>query len=152
MRETAQNPMRLLTPEQRGRLLANDRLPAVDHVPVFKFFGTWFATELDEDGDTWFGLADLGVPQLGSFGPNEVSSLHLPSASHRARHLLHRLVPDLGLRGSRPAGRQHHGRREHSLVVAPLATGGGMMRFRPWPKPEGSVANLSERWLLHESR
>ena len=30
---------------------------------------TWMATELDEDGDTLFGLADLGFgcPELGYF-------------------------------------------------------------------------------------
>lgn len=39
--------------------------------PVVKFFnpigeGVWLATELDEDGDIMFGLADLGHPELGS--------------------------------------------------------------------------------------
>ena len=57
--------MILLTPDLRERLLANGRHRGLDHVPVVKFFnplgiGTWLATELDEDGDTLFGLADLG--------------------------------------------------------------------------------------------
>lgn len=57
--------MILLTPDLRQRLLANGRERDVDHVPVVKFFnpvgtGTWLATELDADGDTLFGLADLG--------------------------------------------------------------------------------------------
>jgi hypothetical protein len=56
-----------------------------DHVPVVKFFNpvgaaTWLATELDEDGDTLFGLADLGFgcPELGSFSLMEISSVSLP--------------------------------------------------------------------------
>lgn len=53
--------MILLTPELHERLLANGRQCDVDHVPVVKFFNplgaaTWLATELDEDGDTLFGL------------------------------------------------------------------------------------------------
>lgn len=56
--------MILLTPELCERLLANGRRRGLDHVPVVKFFnplgiGTWLVTELDEDGDTLFGLADL---------------------------------------------------------------------------------------------
>jgi hypothetical protein len=77
--------MMLLTPELRDRLLANGRLRDVDHVPVVKFFNpvgaaTWLATELDEDGDTLFGLADLGfrTPELGSFSLMEIASVRLP--------------------------------------------------------------------------
>jgi hypothetical protein len=49
---------------------------------VVKFFnplgiGTWLATELDEDGDTLFGLADLGDPELGSFSLAEMQALEL---------------------------------------------------------------------------
>lgn len=77
--------MILLTPELRDRLLANGRLRDVDHVPVVKFFNpvgaaTWIATELDEDEDSLFGLADLGFgsPELGSFSLIEMSSVRLP--------------------------------------------------------------------------
>ncbi len=77
--------MILLTPELRDSLLANGRLPDVDHVPVVKFFNpvgaaTWLATELDADGDTLFGLADLGFgcPELGSFSLSEIASVRLP--------------------------------------------------------------------------
>lgn len=76
--------MILLTPELRDRLLANGRLGDVDHIPVVKFFNpvgaaTWLATELDEDGDTLFGLADLGFgcPELGSFSLVEIASVRL---------------------------------------------------------------------------
>lgn len=77
--------MILLTPELRERLLANGRLRDVDHVPVVKFFNplgaaTWLVTELDQDNDTLFGLADLafGCPELGSFSLTEMASVHVP--------------------------------------------------------------------------
>jgi hypothetical protein len=77
--------MILLTPELRDRLLANGRQRDVDHVPVVKLFNpvgaaTWLATELDEDGDTLFGLADLGFgcPELGSFSLCQIASVRLP--------------------------------------------------------------------------
>lgn len=75
--------MILLTPELRERLLANGRQPGADHVPVVKFFnplgiGTWLATELDADGDTLYGLADLGEPECGSFSISEMAALRLP--------------------------------------------------------------------------
>jgi hypothetical protein len=86
--------MILLTPEIRFALRANDiaRRAAVrddraepDPVPVAKFFNplgaaTWLATELYEDGDTLFGLADLGFgcPELGVFSLSEMASVRLP--------------------------------------------------------------------------
>jgi Protein of unknown function (DUF2958) len=75
--------MILLTDEQREQLLANGRDRDADHIPVVKFFnplgqGVWLATELDEDGDTLFGLADLGEPELGSFSLAEMMAVRLP--------------------------------------------------------------------------
>ena len=75
--------MILLTPSQRARLLANGQMPDADHIPVVKFFnpfgqGTWLATELDEDGDILFGLADLGYPELGSWSLSEMVAIRLP--------------------------------------------------------------------------
>lgn len=75
--------MILLTPELREQLLANGRQRETDHVPVVKFFnplgeGVWLATELDEDSDTLFGLADLGEPELGSFSLAEMTAVRLP--------------------------------------------------------------------------
>ncbi|SEK02113.1 Protein of unknown function [Sphingobium sp. AP50] len=56
-----------------------------DHRPVVKLFNpvgaaTWLVTEMDEDGDTLFGLADLGFgcPELGSFSLAEFQSVRLP--------------------------------------------------------------------------
>lgn len=75
--------MILLTDDLRERLLANGLDRGADHVPVVKFFnplgeGVWLATELDADGDTLFGLADLGYPELGSFSLEELASITLP--------------------------------------------------------------------------
>lgn len=86
--------MDLLTPDLRDALRANaaarDEAYALrrrepDPAPVVKFFNplgpaTWLATELDTDGDTLFGLADLGFqcPELGSFSLGEIAALRLP--------------------------------------------------------------------------
>ena len=86
--------MILLTPDLRFALRANainhrvaqrDEKPEPDPVPVLKLFNpvgaaTWLATELDEDGDTLFGLADLGFgcPELGYFNLSEIASVRLP--------------------------------------------------------------------------
>lgn len=86
--------MILLTPELRFALRANDiaRRAATrdekaepDPLPVVKLFNpvgaaTWLATELAEDGDTLFGLADLGFgcPELGSFSLSEIRAVRLP--------------------------------------------------------------------------
>ena len=86
--------MILLTPDLRFALRANDisrraaaqgGTPEPDPAPVVKLFNqlgaaTWLATELDEDDDTLFGLADLGFgcPELGHFSLSEIASLRLP--------------------------------------------------------------------------
>lgn len=85
--------MILLTDDQRDLLLANGRQRDVDHVPVVKFFnplgeGVWLATELDEDGDTLFGLADIGYPELGCFSLEELASIHLPFGMGIERDIL----------------------------------------------------------------
>jgi hypothetical protein len=65
--------MQLLTQDQRARLIA------------VKFFnpvgsGTWLFSELDEDGDTLFGLCDLGFgcPEMGSASLAEITAVTLP--------------------------------------------------------------------------
>ena len=80
--------MDLLTETLRAALRANAETGARatrDPVPVVKFFNpcgaaTWLATELDADGDTLFGLADLGFgcPELGSFSLSEIAAVRLP--------------------------------------------------------------------------
>ena len=76
--------MLLLTQDQRARLIANGQSRG-DHVPVVKFFspvgaGTWLFSELDEDGDTLFGLCDLGFgcPEMGSTSLAEIAAVSLP--------------------------------------------------------------------------
>lgn len=85
--------MILLTRTQRAQLHANGRRRGADHVPVVKFFnpfgeGVWLATELDEDGDVMFGLADNGCPELGSWSFSELESIRLPFGMGIERDLL----------------------------------------------------------------
>ncbi|SJZ60064.1 Protein of unknown function [Enhydrobacter aerosaccus] len=85
--------MILLTDDLRERLLANGLERGADHVPVVKFFnplgqGIWLATELDADGHTLFGLADLGYPELGSFSLEELASIVLPFGMGIERDIL----------------------------------------------------------------
>ena len=77
--------MKLLTKTQREQLLANAGNLDLDHRPVVKFFNpcgaaTWLLTELDpEDGDTLFGLSDLGfgTPELGYSSLAEIAAVRL---------------------------------------------------------------------------
>lgn len=80
--------MELLTEDLRARLRANYRAaerPGHDPAPVVKLFNpvgaaTWLATELADDGDALFGLADLGFgcPELGWFSLSELARITLP--------------------------------------------------------------------------
>jgi hypothetical protein len=67
------------------RVLERDGEVEADPVPRVKFFNpvgaaTWLATELASDGDTLFGLADMGFgfPELGSFSLRELEAVRLP--------------------------------------------------------------------------
>ncbi|RUY06350.1 DUF2958 domain-containing protein [Mesorhizobium sp. M2A.F.Ca.ET.040.01.1.1] len=76
----------LITDELRARLLVNGSANTdTDHVPVVKLFNptgaaTWLLTELDADGDTLFGLCDLGfgLPELGSVSLAELEAVKGP--------------------------------------------------------------------------
>ncbi|MBN9235740.1 single-stranded DNA endonuclease [Mesorhizobium hungaricum] len=78
--------MLLITDELRLLLIANGAAQVeTDHVPVVKLFNpvgraTWLLTELDADGDTLFGLCDLGFgfPELGSVSLAELQSVKGP--------------------------------------------------------------------------
>lgn len=77
--------MGLLTPELRAALREQAGSDAGDKRPLVKLFNpmgaaTWLASELDADGDTLFGLADLGFgcPELGYFSLGEIEALRLP--------------------------------------------------------------------------
>lgn len=85
--------MILLIPDLRFALRANaiNRRACEEHgtrfdpPPLVKLFNplsaaTWLASELADDGDTLFGLADLGFgcPELGTFSLSEIGALRLP--------------------------------------------------------------------------
>jgi hypothetical protein len=118
--------MILVTPELRLVLRANDRthraacrqgLPEPDPLPVIKLFNpigaaTWLASELGEDGDTAFGLADLGFgcPELGCFSLSEIAGVRLPFGLGIER--------DAGFDGLAPLSRWAALARRHGSIVA----------------------------------
>jgi hypothetical protein len=80
----------LFTQAQLEQLLENGRRQdevrgtdrEIDFKPVVKLFtpdggATWLLTELDTDGDTAFGLCDLGIgfPELGSVSLAELRTV-----------------------------------------------------------------------------
>ena len=76
--------MKLLTKEIRKRLpplgSTNDQ---ADPVAIVKFFnptgiGTWWACEFDPDSGIFFGKADIGFPELGTFSLEELESYKGP--------------------------------------------------------------------------
>jgi hypothetical protein len=86
--------MILLPDDLRRRLLAQGEACGAQQVPLLKLFNpvgaaTWLASELDADGDTLFGLADLGFgcPELGSFSLAEIQALRLPYGCRIERDL-----------------------------------------------------------------
>jgi hypothetical protein len=84
----------MLLKDQKEQLLKNGKINLAhrmkdgnteDFPPVVKLFNpmgaaTWLLSELDEDGDTAFGLCDLGMgsPELGYVSLTELSELRLP--------------------------------------------------------------------------
>jgi len=118
--------MILLTEGLRARLLANGRQRDVDHVPVVKFFnpvgaGTWLITEMEADGDTLFGLADLGFdsPELGSCSLAELTSVRLPFGLGIERDILFKGLYPLSVYTE--AARQAGGIVENERLLKPAA-------------------------------
>jgi hypothetical protein len=76
--------MILIPDEIRARLLANGAVECeTDHIPVVKLFNpcgaaVWLITEMMADGDTLFGLCDLGSPELGYVSLAEIESVKNP--------------------------------------------------------------------------
>lgn len=100
-----------------------------DPAPSVKFFnpvgaGTWLATELDEDGDTLFGLADLGFgcPELGYFSLRELEGIRLPFGL--------RIERDLGFASKIPLSVWADQARRSSSIIAAEA------HFRTLPPHE----------------
>ena len=76
--------MKLLTETQRAELLKNGANRDADHRPVVKLFNPlgrhrWLFTELAGDGDSLFGLADLGFgfPELGYASLEEIAAFRV---------------------------------------------------------------------------
>ncbi len=76
--------MKLITKEILGKLKSNPSDTA-GNKPWLKLFnptgsGTWLISEIEDDGDTMFGLCDLGhgSPELGYVSLKELESLKLP--------------------------------------------------------------------------
>lgn len=74
--------MKLITKSIMSALIANRGKE--NQKPVVKFFnpcgsGTWLISEIEEDGDTLFGLCDLGMgcPELGTVSLSELESIKL---------------------------------------------------------------------------
>lgn len=137
--------MILLTPELRLALRANDvtrraceaKGARFDPPPLIKLFNpigaaTWLATELDEEGDALFGLADLGFgcPELGWFSLSEIGAIRLPY------HLA--IERDLGFESAAPLSRWAEiARRTGSIMAAER-----LLR-RAAPEPGSSVSPSS---------
>lgn len=124
--------MILLTDDLRDLLLANGRQRDVDHVPLVKFFNpvgaaTWLITEMEPDGDTLFGLADLGFasPEIGSFSLSELTSMRLPFGMGIERDILFEAAFPLSVyaEAARQAGRIVESDRLLTIAAASLRSG-----------------------------
>lgn len=127
--------MDLLTPLLRAKLIANAAahheamqhgLPEPDPAPVVKFFNpcgaaTWLFSELDNDGDTLFGLCDLGFgcPELGSASLAEIASVTVPFGLKIERDL--HFAATFPLSAYAEAARQHGGIVENDTALAQAA-------------------------------
>lgn len=125
----------LLTPALRAQLLANGLAhhQAMQHgsaepdpAPVVKFFNpcgaaTWLFTELDGDGDTLFGLCDLGFgcPELGTASLAEIESLTLPFGLNIERDVHFTAIHPLSVYAE--AARQHGGITEQDSALCDAA-------------------------------
>jgi Protein of unknown function (DUF2958) len=128
--------MDLLTPELRAKLIANAAahthamqhgLPEPDPAPVVKFFNacgaaTWLFSELDHDGDTLFGLCDLGFgcPELGSASLAEIASVTVAFGLKIERDL--HFTATFPLSAYAEAARQHGGIVENNAALAQAAS------------------------------
>ena len=72
----------LIDAATRELLLANGREPERDHHPVLKLFNpmgsaTWLICAMEADGDTLYGLCDLGFgePELGYVSLDELKEV-----------------------------------------------------------------------------
>lgn len=115
-------------------LVAQARDEDFDPVPMVKFFSpvsaaTWLATELYDDDDTLFGLADLGFgcPELGVFSLAAIAAVRLPFDL--------RIERDRSFASGDPLSRWAEAARRHGSIIAAEAA----LRSRGAPElPPGS--------------
>ena len=75
--------VKLITKETERKLRANYKQDS-DAAPVLKLFGggacTWLISEMYPDGDTLFGLFDLGqgFPEMGTVRLSELEAIQFP--------------------------------------------------------------------------
>lgn len=124
--------MILIPDDIRARLLANGAAPSeTDHVPVVKLFdpcgaATWLLTELLPDGDSLFGLCDLGFgcPELGYVSLAEIESVKGPLGLgiERDLHFASRFPVSVYAEAARRAGRITESERLLREAAAALGT------------------------------
>ncbi|SNS88164.1 Protein of unknown function [Sphingomonas laterariae] len=112
----------------------------LDPPPLLKLFNplgaaTWLVTELGEDGDTLFGLADLGFgcPELGHFSLGEIGGIRLPFGLAIERDILFESRDPLSV-WAHWAGRSGSIRAAETLLArAPFLRGIPLPRTAPSP-------------------
>lgn len=124
--------MILIPDDIRQRLLANGAAEReTDHVPVVKLFdpvgaATWLITEMMPDGDTLFGLCDLGFgcPELGYVSLAELESVRGPLGLgiERDIHFEARFPLSVYAEAARIAGRITEAERVLAQAAAALRT------------------------------
>lgn len=124
--------MILIPDDIRQRLLANGSAEReTDHVPVVKLFNpcgaaTWLITEMMPDGDTLFGLCDLGIgcPELGYVSLAELESVRGPLGLgiERDLHFVARFPLSVYAEAARIAGRITEAERALAQAAAALRT------------------------------
>lgn len=76
--------MKLLTQEIKKQLpplgATSEQLDPIAYVKFFNpcGIGTWWACEFDPESGIFFGKADLGFPELGTFSLHELESYKSP--------------------------------------------------------------------------
>ena len=127
--------MILIPDDLRARLLANGAAAGEsDHLPVVKLFdpagaATWLLTEMMPDGDSLFGLCDLGFgcPELGYVSLAEIERVTGPFGLgiERDRHFVGRFPLSVYAEAARLAGRITECERLLARTAAALRTRDG---------------------------
>ncbi|APT34907.1 single-stranded DNA endonuclease [Methylobacterium phyllosphaerae] len=107
----------LIDAATRELLLANGRHRDRDHRPVLKLFNptgaaTWLICAMDADGDTLYGLCDLG------FGEPELGYVSLDELKEVSAGLVIGLERDLSFRADRPVSEYARDARIMGRIVA----------------------------------